>query len=926
MPSIRPLALACALLAGLTVAQAQAATALPKGVTAGPCVEGVCEYTLANGMRVLLFPDNSKPVDTVNIVYGVGSAYENYGETGMAHLLEHLMFKGTPTYRDIPGEMKKRGIEKNATTWLDRTHYFGTFPANDDTLRWILGMEADRMVHSFIAKKDLDSEMTVVRNEMESGENNPERILDERVQSTAFLWHNYGHSTIGARSDVENVPIERLQAFYRTWYRPDNATLIVAGKFDAEKTLATIQTTFGPIARPQQAMPKFYTVEPVQDGEREVMVRRTGGVRIVNATYHIPGGTHPDIPAIRVLANLLSNPDGGRLHKSLVESRMAADAYMGFYTLRDSSTASFVATGSKDGDFSKTETELLQIAEGFAQHPITEDEVNLAKQRIANAYESTANDPFGLALSLTDSVTGGDWRLYFLQRDRIAAVTAADVNRVAQTYFKPSNRTLGRFIPIDNADRVQVATAPPAAEVLKGYTGKAAVAAGETFDASHANIAARTETFTIGDKLKVSLLPKDTRGDAVVVGATFRFGNVDALGHVSKATGNAVGALLMNGTGTMSREQIARKLDALKTSGGLSGDQQSARISLLSKRETLADALTLLADVLHNADFPQNELDQYKLQVATAIDAARKEPALVATMAMGKAYDPWPANHPFSMPSLDEQAAAARNLTREDLIAFHRDFYGTAEGEIAIVGDFDAAAVKAQLQKLFGGWHSQHAYKREPTHYAAVAARTERIETPDKANAMFLARTNLSFNQNDEDYAALVIANVIFGSDGLKSRLGDRLRQKDGLSYGAGSNITFDNNVGGRNDAGSFMIQAIVAPENMQKLEAATREEFARFLRDGVTDAEVRDAVSNLLTQRQQRRSEDASLLNYLASGLYDGRDTAWWIAADAKLRALTAAQVNAAIRKHFKPEDLSVFEAGDFAGAAKKAADAAKK
>lgn len=272
----------------------QAQGTLPKGVVAGPSIEGISEYTLANGLRVLLFPDATKPTVTVNLVYQVGSVHENYGETGMAHLLEHLLFKGTPTQSDISGEMKKRGIDFNATTGLDRTNYFASFPANTDTLEWVLTMEADRMVHSNVARKDLDSEMTVVRNELEAGENNPGGVLFQRIRSTAFLWHNYGNTTIGARSDVEGVPIDKLQAFYRQWYQPDNATLIVAGRVDTADVLARIARHFGPVKKPTCPLPRFYTIEPAQDGEREVTVRRVGNLRLVAAAYHVPAVAHAD--------------------------------------------------------------------------------------------------------------------------------------------------------------------------------------------------------------------------------------------------------------------------------------------------------------------------------------------------------------------------------------------------------------------------------------------------------------------------------------------------------------------------------------------------------------------------------------------------------------------------------------------------------
>ncbi|HSQ59033.1 MAG TPA: pitrilysin family protein, partial [Acidobacteriota bacterium] len=277
---------ACGLASWLVAAPAPAQTpkrsaAKTGGAAAVPVVasvEGITEYGLRNGMRVLLFPDPSKQTTTVNITYLVGSRHEGYGETGMAHLLEHLVFKGSTKHRDIPQELTAHGARPNGTTWFDRTNYFETFAATDANLEWALDLEADRMVNSFIAKKDLDSEMTVVRNEFEVGENDPRAVLSERVYSTAYLWHNYGKSTIGARSDLEGVPIERLRAFYEKWYQPDNAILVVAGKFDPAKTLALIDKKFGTIPRPKRRLETTYTTEPVQDGERSVTLRRRGGL------------------------------------------------------------------------------------------------------------------------------------------------------------------------------------------------------------------------------------------------------------------------------------------------------------------------------------------------------------------------------------------------------------------------------------------------------------------------------------------------------------------------------------------------------------------------------------------------------------------------------------------------------------------------
>ncbi|KOQ17293.1 zinc protease, partial [Achromobacter xylosoxidans] len=253
------------------------AASLPAGVTEAASIEGITEYRLSNGLRVLLVPDESKPSTTVNMTYLVGSRNENYGQTGMAHLLEHMLFKGTSTTRNAMGEFSRRGLQANGSTSSDRTNYFASFAANPDTLKWYLGWQADAMVNSLIAKEDLDSEMTVVRNEMESGENSPFRILMQKMQAAAFQWHSYGKNTIGARSDVENVDIGQLRAFYHQYYQPDNAVLIVAGKFDPQATLADIESTLGKLPKPDRQLPPEYTVEPAQDGERAVTLRRTGG-------------------------------------------------------------------------------------------------------------------------------------------------------------------------------------------------------------------------------------------------------------------------------------------------------------------------------------------------------------------------------------------------------------------------------------------------------------------------------------------------------------------------------------------------------------------------------------------------------------------------------------------------------------------------
>ncbi|MDO5610213.1 MAG: pitrilysin family protein [Pseudomonadota bacterium] len=920
MSRIRLLSLACALVLTPLSLDALAAEAvkLPKGVAAASCVEGICEYGLTNGMRVLLFPDASKPTVTVNVTYGVGSMHENYGETGMAHLLEHLVFKGTPSYTDIPAEMKKRGINFNGTTSLDRTNYFGSFPANDDTLDWMLAMEADRMVNSFIAKKDLDSEMTVVRNEMERGENDPGRVFNQRMRSAAFHWHNYGKSTIGNRADVENVPIENLQAFYRQWYQPDNATLIIAGRFDPASVLTKVQKSFGALKKPARTLPQAWTVEPTQDGEREITVRRSGDLRLVGLTYHIPAATHPDTPALMVLANILSHSSGGRLHKSLVESKLAAAAFAGAGAQRAPGVFTFIAVPPKDSDPAKAEAELLKQAEQLAATPITAAELADARQRIANSYELSFNDVNRIGLAMSEYVAAGDWRLYFVLRDAMDKVSVDDLNRVAKQYLIPSNRTLARFVPTDNAVRAEITAAPSVASLVEGYSGREAVAAGEAFDPSIDNLAARSEIFTIGDSLRVSLLPKKNRGQTVVVDASFRFADIDSQRGVPAAAAGMTGSMLMRGSKSMSREQIDKRFEALKTSAHVSGGMRSASIDLSTRRSELVEALTVASDILKNPSFPESEFEQLRLQAITGIEASRKEPATAIGQASGPHFDPWPKDHPLRFRSLDESLADLQALKLSDLTAYHRAFYGTADGQIAIVGDFDPAEIKPLLEKLFADWKAPKPFAPLSTRYHAVAAERKQLETPDKSNAVYVARMNLPLNDDNPDYPALMVANYIFGGSGMSSRLGDRVRQRDGLSYGIGSGISADASVSGIDDAGSFSIQGIAAPQNMAKMDAAVREELERFIRDGISEKELADSVNGILTQRAQGRASDGNVAGMLNSDQRLLRKMQRRADYETKLRQLTVADVNAAIKRHLKPEAMSVYTAGDFAAAAK--------
>lgn len=884
---------------------------LPNNLKEVTSISGITEYRMTNGLRVLLFPDDSSPKTTVNITYLVGSRHEGYGETGMAHLLEHLLFKGSPGHPNVPQELTEHGAQANGTTWYDRTNYYETFPASDENLDWALSLESERMVNSYVAKKDLDSEMTVVRNEFERGENSPTGILNERVFSTAYLWHNYGKSTIGARADIENVPIDRLKAFYKKYYQPDNAVLIVAGKFDAPKTLELISEKFGPIPKPSRKLHGTYTAEPTQDGERQVELKRTGDVKAVALAYHIPAGSDPEFAAVDVLGEILGDTPSGRLYKNLVKTKLATNVGGGAYQLHDPSLMYLQASARKDADLDKVEQALIKTAQSFKQTPPSEEEVARARESLLKSMEKTLRDSRKMALQLSEWTSMGDWRLFFLYRDRLKKVTAEDVAMAADKYLKPSNRTVGRFLPVDTPERSEIAALD-----LKGLDEKLSelkvedgLTQGEVFDATPANIKARTLYSTLGPDIQVALLPKKTRGETVNLDLYFHFGNLEAAqgkGELAAFTG----AMLMRGSAERTREELKDALTKLSATGRVGGDYETVTANFSTTRANLPAVLRLASETMKTPTFPESELETIREGYLSSLEQARSRPRSQAGLVLGLALDPYPKGDPRAATTIDEDIAAAKTVTVEQMKEFHKTFYGANRGQISIVGDFDPKEISPILQEEFGNWKNASApkYERIPAKVKILDKGINKtVRIPDKANAVYYASLRLPITDNHPDYAALRVGNYILGGGFLNSRLATRVRQKEGLSYTINSSIS----AGALDPTGNFSVFAIAAPENMGKVETAIREEIERALKDGFTDEEVEAAKRGYLESLKVNRSSDGAMAGLLKSYMYNKRDIGWLTEWDKKIQSLTPQQLQDALRRHIDLEKLSIVKAG---------------
>jgi zinc protease len=903
--------LRCALSFVLLVGSAAAAPAAPlQPVTQ---VEGITEYRLPNGLQVLIAPDDSKPTTTVNLTYRVGSRHENYGETGMAHLLEHLLFKGTPRHPTVWAEFNKRGLRANGSTWLDRTNYFASFAASETNLAWYLDWLAESMTKSFIAKKDLDSEMTVVRNEMEMGENSPGRILFEKTLATMYQWHNYGKSTIGARADVEGVDIARLQAFYRRYYQPDNATLIVSGTFDPAKVMVLVQRHFGRIPKPARALPALYTLEATQDGERAITLRRVGGTPQLMAAYHSVSGSHPDHAAAELLTLVMGDTPAGRLHKRLTEAKLAAATWSWTPALHDPGFLSFGAGLAPGQDVAAAQAALLATLESVATEPITAEEVERARTKWLNAWEQQFTDPEQVGVGLSETVSQGDWRLFFLLRDRVRTVKLADVQRFAAQTLLPANRTLGSYLPTDQPQRAPAPAVADLAQQMKAFVPQAGAAAAERFEATPANIDARTQRGRLAGNaagVQVALLPKATRGQAVAAHLTLRGGDLAAWQGQAEAAA-LLAAMLDKGTPELTRQQVQDRLDALRTELRIAFASQepgALTVSLQSRRENLPAAIELVGQLLRRPAFDAAVLDEIKRQGTASIEAQRKEPEAILEDALARHGNPYPRGDIRHARSFDERLQDLRAVTPDALRALHARVLGASRVELSAVGDFDPSAVRAAAERAFGGWATAVPYARVPQPLVPLPPARLVFATPDKQNAVLQATLPVALNDSDDDYPALMLANYLLGSGG-NSRLWKRIREREGLSYDVYAYVAW--NAYERHS--SWNGGAIFAPANRAKVEAAFKEEIARALKDGFTGKELEEGKRGLLNYRRLSRAQDGNVAAALARNLDLGRSFAYAGQVDAKLAALTLDQVNAALRKYVDPARLVVGVAGDF-------------
>lgn len=922
---------------------------LPDGVEFVAEEEGVREYRLANGLKLLLAENRVAPVATFLVLYKVGSRNEAVGYTGATHLLEHMLFKGTPTFNkerntQVAATLQRLGADFNATTWYDRTNYFETVPS--DKLEHAIHLEADRMRNSFIADADRRSEMTVVRNELERGQNEPSMVLDEAVYATAFREHPYHHPTIGWRADVENVPTARLKEFYDTFYHPNNATAVLVGDFDREDALALVVRHFGALASSREPIPEVYTDEPQQQGERRLVVRRAGELPLVQVAFRTPAAlgqdgvlsnaelaaraSNPpednDIFALVVIAAALSQGVTSRLYQALVETELAVAADARVDQFRDPGLFNVNATVSPGVEPQRVEDAIHEELRRVADEGLSDSEVEKAKRQIVAQTAYDRDGTHNVAIQMSEAEAVADWRFFKDYARNVSRVTAEDVRRVARKYFDEDTRTVGHFVPkgagakgangsngdraaaLKDARRAVVKRARRGWKYYRDPEGDDAASndghRGAMNDGHRADFASRVARAELATGAVLLVLENRATPTVSIRGSLRAGAYFEPRGKPGLA--RIVAGMLERGTRRRGKLELAGELESAGAEIEFDADPFAVQLTGRSLAQDFPLLMKTLAEMLREPSFPADELEKLKQQTVAAIREQQSDTRTRAYERLSQTV--FDEQNPFYTHSAERLAESVAAITVEDVREFYEKYYGGRSLVVAVAGDVRADDARQLFDEAFGdfgGPESVDINVADPSQQEG--ARREFVLLKDKANVDVLIGSAAPLRRDAADYYAAALANSALGESTLSSRLGLQVRDREGLTYGIGSRFRAPSLA-----AGPWYIAVSVNPSNVERALASSLAVLREYVEHGIRTDELEDEKSAAVGSFKVSLSTNAGLASALWNAEFYRLGIDYIDRYPQLIHAVTVEEVNAAIRKYFRPDHLTVVIAGD--------------
>ncbi|MBN3892620.1 MAG: insulinase family protein [Nostoc sp. JL31] len=900
-------------------------TLLAKRIMPSTLTENVRKTVLENGLTVLTKEVHTAPVVTVQVWYKVGSRNEEPGVNGIAHQLEHMMFKGTKNRPIQFGRLfSALGSDSNAFTSYDQTAYYGTVERNK--LKALLVLEADRMRNSQIEPEQLASEKRVVISELQGYENSPEYRLNRAVMQAVFPNHAYGLPVGGTKADVEKFEVEQVEKYYRNFYSPDNAVLVIVGDFQTANTLETIKEVFGKLPRQDSvalASPRSRSVsQSASAGSRgaeeqrsrgeslysssPIVLREPGAGRLLQVVYPLPDANQPDVPALDVMDYILTEGRNSRLYQVLVESGLASEVTASVTSLRESGWYEVLVTAGAKQDLKKIDSMLSSAIANVAEKGVTSEEVERAKIQLAADVILSNRDITSQAMRLgTDETTVGDYGYTDRYLAAVSLVKPTDVVAVINKYLTKEARTVGFFEPTQKRI-TEVADKPDSAQTTENFSPGAPVLFSEVMKylppvdlATDAIAQVLPQEFKLTNGLRLLLLPDRSTPTVTLSGyiqAGTEFDPEKKAGLAAFVADN-----LLNGTKSKDVLTIAKVLGER----GASLDFQTYREGVHIEGDSLADdlpiLLEILADVVKNSTFPSKELELHRQQTLTDLQQELDEPSEVARRVFVQSI--YPKKHPLHTFPTEE---SLQQIQRQDVIDFKTKHYRPDTTVLALVGDFDLDKVRSLIKNKFGDWEVSG---KAPTLKYPPVAMPEKIVSvnpvlPDKAQAVtYMGYTGI--NRYDPRFHSALVLNQILGGDTLSSRLGAEVRDRQGLSYGIYSSFQAGKNVG------TFLIEMQTSPEDSSKAIASTRQMLQQIHQQGVTALEVETAKRTLISNYNVSLANPEELTDRILMNEVYGLDKVELHSFTDKIQKVTLAQVNQAARELLHPDQIVVVTAG---------------
>ena len=874
---------------------------------------GIEEYKMSsNDLTVLLMEDHSAPVVTFMVTYHVGSRNEAIGYTGSTHLLEHLMFKGSRSFNKkrntaIWTVLQNVGARINATTWLDRTNYFELLPS--EHLETAIAIEADRMRNAFLREEDREPEMTVVRNEFERGENDPFDALDKNIWATAYQAHPYHHSTIGWRSDIENVSTERLREFYNTYYWPNNATVTIIGDFEKEDALKLVRKYFGKHKKSPHNIPEMYTTEPKQEGPRRFVIKRKGETGIVGIAHKSPNGLNNDTYALQVLSKILGGGKSSRLYRKIVDKGLATSLFMWDFPFKDNGLFATYVFMTPDTEHGEIEQLVLDEYDNIKLNGIKNDEIKRAKAQIRSEMAFSRDGSYSIASALNEAIAIGDWKFYTTYSAKISAVTAEDIKNAANKYLQENLSTTGYFIPeIKNGDSDTGGT--PNVHQPLNYRKEAFAESGAVKSSlkrrkttkPQSSIASQIVTSSPVDGLELKTTNTPIK-DVVTITGSILGGDM-----FSPATNKAVAELtadmLDEGTTRQNKFEISERLEAVGARLSFASDKYRVRFNARCLKEDIPLVIELLGEQLRSPAFNESDLENLKKRLVGNLQRAKENTRAQASGRFSRII--YPESHPNYSREIDDEIADVEKTSVADLQTYHKNSYGLGNMLVVAVGDVDNAILLKALQDAFGDWtQSDLTIPARTSSANDISSTTQYITMEDKTSVDMFLGVPIGIDRKHEDYYALMVGNYILGGN-FAARLMQTVRDQMGLTYGIYSSLR---GVGNGND-GYWSVWGTFAPNLLQEGKRATLDQINNWVK-GITIEELNAKKETIKGSYKVGLATTGGLAGQILMNTEKGYEDIMLDDYPNIINQLTLNKVNAAIQKYINPNSLIIVAAG---------------